>query len=59
MFLPMPIILGSFWGLLVFAAYPAVIVARIINEDKLLENGIRGYAEYKKKVKYRLIPCVW
>ena len=59
MFLPIPLILGSFYGLIPFAAYPAVIVARIINEEKLLENGIRGYAEYKKKVKYRLIPFVF
>ena len=59
MFLPIPLILGSFYGLIPFAAYPAVIVARIINEEKLLESGIRGYAEYKKKVKYRLIPFVY
>ena len=59
MFLPIPWILGSFYGLIPFAAYPAVIVARIINEEKLLESGIRGYAEYKKKVQYRLIPFVF
>ena len=59
MFLPIPLILGSFYGLIPFAAYPAVIVTRIINEEKLLENGLSGYAEYKKKVKYRLIPFVY
>ena len=59
MFLPIPLILGSFYGLIPFAAYPAVIVARIINEEKLLESGLSGYAEYKKKVKYRLIPFVF
>lgn len=59
MFLPIPLILGSFYGLIPFAAYPAVIVTRIINEEKILTNGLDGYAEYKKKVKYRLIPFVF
>ena len=59
MFLPMPLILGSFWGLIPFAIYPCVIVARIMNEEKVLTAGLEGYAEYKTKVKYRLIPFVW
>ena len=59
MFLPIPLILGSFYGLIPFALYPAVIVTRIINEEKVLTKGLDGYAEYKKKVKYRLIPFVF
>ena len=59
MFLPMPLILQSFWGLIPFAIYPVIIVIRIINEEKVLTEGLEGYAEYKKKVKYRLIPFVW
>ena len=59
MFLPMPLILGSFWGLIPFALYPVVIVFRIINEEKVLTEGLNGYAEYKVKVKYRLIPFIW
>ena len=59
MFLPLPLILGSFWGLLQFALYPVVTVIRIINEEKVLTEGLNGYAEYKTKVKYRLIPFVW
>ena len=59
MFLPIPLILGSFWGLIPFAAYPFIIVARIINEEKVLTEGLDGYAEYKQKVKYRLIPFIW
>ena len=59
MFLPIPLILGSFWGLIPFAIYPAVIVVRILNEEKVLTDGLDGYAEYKNKVKYRLIPFVW
>ncbi|MBR2907466.1 MAG: isoprenylcysteine carboxylmethyltransferase family protein [Clostridia bacterium] len=59
MFLPLPLILGSFWGLIPFALYPVVTVIRILNEEKVLIGGLSGYAEYKKKVKYRLIPFVW
>ncbi len=59
MFLPLPLILGSFWGLIPFALYPVVTVIRILNEEKVLTAGLDGYAEYKRKVKYRLIPFVW
>ena len=59
MFLPIPVILGSFWGLLVFAAYPVLIVLRILNEEEVLTRELEGYAEYKQKVKWRLVPFVW
>lgn len=59
MFLPLPLILGSSWGLIPFALYPVVIVIRILNEEKVLREGLRGYGEYTKKVKYRLIPFIW
>lgn len=59
MFLPLPLILGSFWGLIPFALYPALIIIRIVNEEKVLTEGLDGYGEYKTKVKYRLIPFVW
>ncbi len=59
MFLPMPLILGSLWGLIAFALYPIIIIVRILNEEKVLLEGLEGYKEYTKKVKYRLIPFVW
>lgn len=59
MFLPMALILGSFWGLIPFALYPVIIVVRILNEEKVLTEGLDGYAEYQTKVKYRLIPFIW
>ena len=59
MFLPLPLILGSLFGLIPFAIYPIIIVIRIVNEEKVLTNGLAGYAEYKNKVKYRLIPFIW
>lgn len=59
LFLSMPIILGSVYSFLIFLAYPFIIVKRIKNEENLLEKELSGYLEYKKKVKYRLIPFIW
>ena len=59
MFIPIPLILGSFWGIIPFAFYPVIIIIRIVNEEKVLTDGLEGYSEYKKKVKYRLIPFIW
>jgi protein-S-isoprenylcysteine O-methyltransferase Ste14 len=59
MFLPMPLILGSFWGLIPFALYPVIIAFRILNEEKVLIEGLEGYEEYRKKVKYRILPFIW
>lgn len=60
LFLMMPLILGSWYALLiVFAVYPAVIVVRLKDEEALLTRELPGYAEYKQKVKYRLIPFIW
>ena len=59
MFLPIPLILGSFWGIIPFLLYPPAIIIRIINEERLLTNELIGYSEYKKKTKYRLIPFIW
>ena len=59
MFLPLSLILGSLWGLIPFAFYPAVIVLRILNEEKILSAGLEGYDAYRGRVKYRLIPFVW
>lgn len=59
MFLPLPLILGSFWGLIPFALYPVAVVVRILNEEKILAAGLTGYTAYQDKVKYRLIPFVW
>ena len=59
MFLPMPLILGSFWGLIPFSIYIVAIIIRIINEEKVLTSQLEGYSEYKNKVKYRLIPFIW
>lgn len=59
LFLMIPIILGSWYALIVFAFYPAIIIARLKDEETLLNRELAGYAEYKQKVKYRIIPFVW
>ena len=59
LFLAIPLVLGSWWSLLCFAPYVVVIVVRIHNEEKVLEAGLKGYTEYKKRVKYRILPFVW
>lgn len=59
LFLAMPIILGSVYSFIIFLAYPLIITKRIKHEEEYLEKELTGYCEYKKKVKYRLIPFLW
>lgn len=59
MFLPMPIILGSWWALCAFVLYIPILVVRIGDEEKLLQRELKGYADYCLKVKWRLLPFVW
>lgn len=59
LFLSMPLVLGSLIAFLVFLVYPAIIAKRIRNEEKVLSEGLPGYAEYCRKVRWRLFPLVW
>lgn len=59
LFLAMPLVLGSWISFFVMLLYPVAIVLRILNEEKLLIEGLEGYAEYKQRVRYRLIPFIW
>ena len=59
LFLTMPLILGSIISFIIFLIYPFIIYRRINNEERVLEKELKGYKEYKRKVKYRLIPFVW
>ena len=59
LFLSMPLVLGSLYSFLIFLAYPFIIAKRIKHEEKFLEKELDGYIEYKKKVKYRMIPFIW
>ena len=59
LFLTMPLILGSIISFIIFLVYPFIIVKRIKNEEEILEKELKGYKEYKEKVKYKLIPFIW
>ena len=59
LFLSMPFVLGSFLSFLCFLCYPVLIIKRLKNEEMLLEEELKGYKEYKEKVKFRLIPGIW
>ena len=53
------LLLGSWWGLLLCAVLLSLLVLRIPFEERMLENGLAGYDEYERNVRYRLIPRVW
>lgn len=59
LFLSMPFVLDSLLAFLCFLPYPFLIAKRLLNEEAFLEKELPGYAEYKQKVKYRLIPGIW
>ena len=59
LFIGTPMLLGSLYGIIIGLVVLLLLVARIIGEEKMLVNELEGYADYKKKVKYRLIPFVW
>ena len=59
LFMSMPLVLGSLVSFVVFLAYPIIIAKRIKNEEEVLLRELDGYSEYRQKVKYRMIPCIW
>ena len=59
LFSMIPLILGSWYACIIFALYPAIIIARLKDEEKLLTKELPGYVAYKNKVKYRLFPYIW
>ncbi len=59
LFLTIPLILGSIISFIIFLTYPIIIAKRIKNEEEVLEKELSGYTEYKKKVKYKMIPFIW
>ncbi len=59
MILGMPLALGSWWGLLAFVPVVVVIVWRLLEEEKFLAEKLPGYAEYRSRVRFRLVPLLW
>jgi protein-S-isoprenylcysteine O-methyltransferase Ste14 len=59
MYVVMPLVLGSYWGVLVMVPLPALLAYRVLNEERLLREQLPGYAEYMENVRFRLVPYVW
>ena len=59
LFLSMPLVLGSVLSFAVMLLYIPIIAKRIRNEEQVLEAGLDGYAEYRRRVRYKVIPFVW
>jgi protein-S-isoprenylcysteine O-methyltransferase Ste14 len=51
--------LGSYWGLIAFAAMVVCVIWRLLDEERLLARDLPGYTEYQKRVRYRLVPYLW
>ena len=59
LFLAMPLVLGSVISFVIMLLYIPIIAKRIRNEEQVLENGLEGYTEYRKRIRYKVIPFVW
>ena len=59
LFLSMPLVLGSLISFFVTLLYIPIIAKRIRNEEKVLEDGLEGYTDYKKRIRYKVIPFIW
>ena len=59
MFRGAPLLTGSRLGLAVGAAVALLLVVRIVGEERLLARELEGYAEYRRRVRWRLLPPVW
>ncbi|MBQ8995982.1 MAG: isoprenylcysteine carboxylmethyltransferase family protein [Oscillospiraceae bacterium] len=59
LFLSMPLVLNAPLSFLIMLGYIPIIMKRIRNEEQVLEKELKGYTEYKQKVRYRLLPFIW
>ena len=59
LFLTIPLILGSIYSFVICLIYPIILSVRIKNEEEVLEKELKGYRQYKQKVKYRILPFIW
>jgi protein-S-isoprenylcysteine O-methyltransferase Ste14 len=59
MFMFMPLALGSFYALIPLLFFPFQMSTRMKNEEEILEKGLKGYIQYKEKVRYKIIPFLW
>ncbi len=59
LFLSMPLVLASAWSFVIMLIYIPIIALRIRNEEQVLERELKGYTEYKQRVRYKVIPFIW
>jgi protein-S-isoprenylcysteine O-methyltransferase Ste14 len=59
MLLGVPIALGSWWSVLIVAAILPALIWRLMDEERFLLRNLPGYADYRSRVRYRLLPLVW
>ena len=59
LYLSIPLVLGSWWALLVMSPCVLLLATRIKNEEQVLREGLPGYVEYTQRIRYRMIPFVW
>ncbi len=59
MMVGIPLALGSYWGVVFVVPALIVLASRIRDEEKMLQEELKGYREYTQKVRYRLVPCMW
>jgi protein-S-isoprenylcysteine O-methyltransferase Ste14 len=58
-FIGAPVLLGSVYGVLAGMVLLVILAVRIVGEERMLLKELEGYADYRKKVRYRLIPFIW
>ncbi len=58
-FLGVPLLLGSWRGLIVAPLMVVAMGVRAVGEEKVLRTGLAGYDAYAAKVRYRFIPLFW
>jgi protein-S-isoprenylcysteine O-methyltransferase Ste14 len=54
-----PLSLGSWWGVLAMVALVPALSWRILDEEEVLVRDLNGYAEYRRRVRWRIIPFLW
>jgi protein-S-isoprenylcysteine O-methyltransferase Ste14 len=54
-----PLALGSYWGLAALALMAPILIWRLVDEERVLEQRLPGYSDYKRKVRWRLLPGVY
>ena len=59
LYLSIPLVLSSWWALIVISPCMVLLALRIKNEEQVLHKGLLGYTDYAKRVRYRMIPWVW